>query len=309
MPYIIIQILAGLCLPTQTSVNTKLRKKIGSPIYPAFWTFLTATAILLIVRRVIEHGETIPFGRLLAEPWWIWIGGVCGVVFVCLNILIYQHIGSVQTVILPALGQTVTGLLIDHFGLFRANVIPMSLMRALGGVMVLAGVLLVTRARVGGSASGEKESGLSLLPWQLAAVGQGVLNAMQTAANGYAGRVLGSGIRGSVVNFLVGLTLITILTAVTFFKNGSKIRFSEEPSRWWMWLGGVCGVSFITCNAIMSTLIGNGMTVVAGLIGSMTGGVLIDQLGLFETPKRPVTAAKIIGIVIMLAGAACIRLL
>jgi len=76
-----------------------------------------------------------------------------------------------------------------------------------------------------------------------------------------------------------------------------------------MWVGGILGGIYILANVFLSRTIGTGMTVIVVLIGSTTGGLLIDQFGVFRSPKRPTTARKVIGACTMIVGAAIIRLL
>ena len=51
------------------------------------------------------------------------------------------------------------------------------------------------------------------------------------------------------------------------------------------------------------------MTVVVLLVGSTTGGILVDHFGIFESPKKAVNRQKILGVLIMIIGAAAIKLL
>ena len=51
------------------------------------------------------------------------------------------------------------------------------------------------------------------------------------------------------------------------------------------------------------------MTVVVLLVGSTTGGILVDHFGIFESPKKAVNSQKILGALIMILGAAAIKLL
>ena len=72
---IILGFLAGVGLPIQTSVNTRLRKKVGSPFNAALVSFLVGLLFLSTLLLVTGQGLHIPFAQLLNEPTWIWIGG------------------------------------------------------------------------------------------------------------------------------------------------------------------------------------------------------------------------------------------
>ncbi len=80
-------------------------------------------------------------------PAWIWIGGICGVVFLTGNILLFPKLGGVQTVVLPVLGQILMGLTIDNFGLFYSQQTSLTAFRIAGAVLVLLGVVLVSTAK------------------------------------------------------------------------------------------------------------------------------------------------------------------
>ena len=43
--------------------------------------------------------------QLAGEPFWVWLGGLCGVVFLTANVILLTKLGSAETVILPVLGQ------------------------------------------------------------------------------------------------------------------------------------------------------------------------------------------------------------
>ena len=144
---IILGFLAGVGLPIQTSVNTRLRKKVGSPFNAALVSFLVGLLFLSTLLLVTGQGLHIPFAQLLNEPAWIWIGGICGVVFLTGNILLFPKLGGVQTVVLPVLGQILMGLTIDNFGLFYSQQTSLTAFRIAGAVLVLLGVVLVSTAK------------------------------------------------------------------------------------------------------------------------------------------------------------------
>ena len=91
---IILGFLAGVGLPIQTSVNTRLRKKVGSPYNASLVSFVVALLFLSALLLITGQGLHIPLAQLLNEPAWIWIGGICGLVFLTGNILLFSKLGS-----------------------------------------------------------------------------------------------------------------------------------------------------------------------------------------------------------------------
>ena len=310
---IILGFLAGVGLPIQTSVNTRLRKKVGSPYNASLVSFVVALLFLSALLLITGQGLHIPLAQLLNEPAWIWIGGICGLVFLTGNILLFSKSGGVQTVVLPVLGQILMGLIIDNFGLFYSQKTPLSVFRIAGAVMVILGVVLVSMAKENKTASEklQKSESTTLWIWRAFGIFAGMLSATQIAVNGYLGKVVGSPIKASAISFTVGIIFLAIICIVLHFKNGKSESFKNESAKnpWWMWIGGILGGLYILANVYLSRIVGTGMTVIILLIGSTTGGILVDHFGMFESPKKPINAQKILGVLIMILGAAAIKLL
>lgn len=310
---IILGFLAGVGLTIQTSVNTRLRKKVGSPYNASLVSFVVALLFLSALLLITGQGLHIPLAQLLNEPAWIWIGGICGLVFLTGNILLFSKLGGVQTVVLPVLGQILMGLIIDNFGLFYSQKTPLSVFRIAGAVMVILGVVLVSMAKENKTASEklQKSESTTLWIWRAFGIFAGMLSATQIAVNGYLGKVVGSPIKASAISFTVGIIFLAIICIVLHFKNGKSESFKNESAKnpWWMWIGGILGGLYILANVYLSRIVGTGMTVIILLIGSTTGGILVDHFGMFESPKKPINAQKILGVLIMILGAAAIKLL
>ena len=310
---IILGFLAGVGLPIQTSVNTRLRKKVGSPYNASLVSFVVALLFLSALLLITGQGLHIPLAQLLNEPAWIWIGGICGLVFLTGNILLFSKLGGVQTVVLPVLGQILMGLIIDNFGLFYSQKTPLSVFRIAGAVMVILGVVLVSMAKENKTASEklQKSESTTLWIWRAFGIFAGMLSATQIAVNGYLGKVVGSPIKASAISFTVGIIFLAIICIVLHFKNGKSESFKNESAKnpWWMWIGGILGGLYILANVYLSRIVGTGMIVIILLIGSTTGGILVDHFGMFESPKKPINAQKILGVLIMILGAAAIKLL
>ena len=82
----------------------------------------------------------------------------------------------------------------------------------------------------------------------------------------------------------------------------------SEKAPFWIWTGGLFGVLFVVGNIIAAQTVGTGMAVVILLTGLMIGGLLVDRFGLFRSARRPVGKREILGVLIMICGAALFHL-
>lgn len=312
-------ILVGLSLPVQTSVNARLRAKLGSPFLASLVSFMVAAAFLALLIFLEQRTLFIPLAAVWHEPLWIWTGGICGVIFLTGNIFLFPRLGSVQTVVLPVLGQVMMGLLIDNFGWFAGQKIELTFFRILGAVLVMCGVTfvslsfksnkntLVLTVPVVPAVSVKRE--FSLLLWQVFAVAIGMLSAMQTAINGHLGLVVNSPYAAAFISFLVGLIILPAACVLWSFKYPAQ-KDTSLKMHWWMWTGGIFGALFILVNVFLTQRVGTGMAIIIVLLGAMTGSVLIDHFALLGSrERRPLTLFKLLGLMTMLAGVICVRFL
>ena len=312
--FILLGILMGLGLPLQTGINARLTHKLGSPYNASFVSFIIAFIFLLLLVFITEQNYFIPFNELAGEPLWIWMGGVCGVIFLTGNIVLFARLGGVQTVIFPVLGQILMGLIIDNFGLFYAPQTDLTLLRVLGAILVLLGVINVVMAKkTPDNNLLNKPKRQHTLLWQVFGIIAGMLSTVQTAVNGHLGIILASPVKAAVISFIIGIALLAVICVIILLqrKTVSALRIElrrRENYPWWIWLGGILGGLFVLTNAYLSNIIGTGMTIIAILIGSTSGGLIIDCFGLLGSEKKPVGMRQIFGIIIMIIGAAAIKL-
>ena len=83
--------------------------------------------------------------------------------------------------------------------------------------------------------------------------------------------------------------------------------FSREYP-WWMWIGGLCGATIVFGNAWLVGHIGVGVFTMSLLVGQLALSMLMEHHGWLGAPRKPITWQKIVGILLMLAGVALIRL-
>ena len=304
MGYVLLGLLAGIVLPVQTGVNTRLKEKIGTSERSACVSFVVGTLFLMLVLLVTGATRLHPQGD---NPWWIWIGGALGVVFLVGNLRIYPYLGGTMTVILPAAGQIFMGLLVDHFGWFQSEVHPLTVLRGAGAVVVLLGVVINSMDH--GGKTDRKESGKMLWILSLVGIAIGMISAAQTAINARLGIVLNDPVQAATVSFSLGAVLLILLCLTPPQRKAPYGDSHGNKGPVWVWLGGILGTIFVLTNLYVAGKIGTGMAVIASLTGTMIGGIVIDHLGVLGAEKKPVNLQKIGGTLLVLAGAVMVRLL
>lgn len=217
---LILGLLAGIILPFETGINEQLRKRVGSPYYASFLSFVVALIFLIVLLLVTGTGCTIPFNLIVGEPFWIWLGGICGSIFLTGNILLLANLDGVQTVILPAFGQIIMGVVIDTFGLFNATKVNLTVLRIIGAVLVAVGVSVVSFSK--NNSSNQNRNDIKIWLWRIFGIIAGMLTALQAAFNGYLGKVISYPIKATLVSFITGTAFLFIVCVVVFLKSKGK---------------------------------------------------------------------------------------
>ena len=146
--------LAGAVLPFQATSNGAVGKTLGHPLWGAIVSLAVSTLVLLPLLCFLK----VPAPRLsnaLQGPWWLWIGGVLGAVYVASAAAFSPKLGAGGFIVLVVAGQMIAAVIVDHFGLMGLTSRPVTLVRFAGVALILVGAVLIQHA---GSASGQTKT-------------------------------------------------------------------------------------------------------------------------------------------------------
>lgn len=134
----------GICFGIQVAVNGQLTNVLGSAIHAGFISFVVGTIALLILLVITRPSLriTIPTGQT-QNPWWMWLGGALGAMYVTGVAFLAPLIGSAATVIVIQTGIIAGSLAVDHFGLLSAPKKPVQPLQVIGLVVMVAGVIIM----------------------------------------------------------------------------------------------------------------------------------------------------------------------
>jgi bacterial/archaeal transporter family-2 protein len=140
---VFLSLVAGLAGSVQVAVSGAFGKRIGVLEATAFGSIAAALivcAVLLVARQGFGN-----LGQSVREPAWLWLGGVMGAIVVTSITFTAPRIGTFATIGLLIAGQLAMGVLIDAFGLFGLEKIPVSPARVVGLVLLAGGAALVLK--------------------------------------------------------------------------------------------------------------------------------------------------------------------
>lgn len=135
---------AGALTAAQGPTNARLALGVGSVINASLISFIVGTIALTLLALFLQVRPEAQAVRAL--PWWSWLGGLYGCLFVAGIAWGVPRLGISTTLSLVVAGQLIFGVILDHYGAFGAAPHPVNWSRIGGIVLIIGGMLLVRRS-------------------------------------------------------------------------------------------------------------------------------------------------------------------
>lgn len=136
-------VLAGAFLALQAPANAELSRGLGLPIAAAAISFLAGAIVLAGISTVIVKAGAVTLDWRAPAPWLFIAGGCLGGAYVTIATMLVPRVGAMATMAFIVTGQLLGGMVIDRLGLLGVAVREISLGRAAGAVLLVAGALMI----------------------------------------------------------------------------------------------------------------------------------------------------------------------
>jgi len=126
----------------------------------------------------------------------------------------------------------------------------------------------------------------------------GSLVALQAPINSMLGKSVGT-FGAATVNFLVGTALLLF---VTFVLAGGLVDGGEAAPWYTYVVGGLAGVAYVTTALVTVRSLGAGGVTAATIAGQLAASVVIDRLGVLGLDERPLSATRVLDVLLLVVG-------
>lgn len=131
--------IAGAVVGVQRALNGQINEYSHQSFTTSLLNFITGTTFLALLILVGVATNRTHFVALPAGPWWIYTGGVIGVIYIAFTSTIVQHLGVLTFTLFSVGGQLVGSLIIDFVS--PTDGVDISAYLVTGIVMTYAGVI------------------------------------------------------------------------------------------------------------------------------------------------------------------------
>jgi transporter family-2 protein len=131
----------------------------------------------------------------------------------------------------------------------------------------------------------------------------GIAGAVQVAVMGKLGERVGTFEAWAFATAVTGLIAVVVLFAVRQSVGGYSAALREPP---WLWIGGLMGAIIVLAITIAAPRIGATATIGIVTGGNLAAGVAIDRFGLFGLERIGLTWGRVLGVALLVVGAALV---
>lgn len=132
---------AGSFLAIGSAANARLKQTLHSPIAAAAINFLVGFSVLTLL--IASGLFTSPnFQQFTNVPWWAFLGGLLGAMFVSLSTLTVPKLGLTTTTLAVVCSQMSMSLLVDQFGWLGVPTHPLNFSRVFAIALLIVAITL-----------------------------------------------------------------------------------------------------------------------------------------------------------------------
>ena len=276
-----LSLLAGVLISVMVASNGGLTQQYGT--YSAT-IIIHLAGLLFIIAWILTKRERVVVGR---HPWYLYTGGFIGVFTTVSNNIAFSRISVSAILALTLFGQSLSGLAVDHFGLFGMPKHPFTKRMLVGLALILIGIASMLNSFEIVAVIFSFLAGITIL--------------LSRTLNGKLAEL--TSVRSSTFfNYFFGL----IGAVAAFFILGSgETAFSGfvfSPN-WYIYFGGVLGACVVLLSNITVMKISAFYLTLLMFLGQVFSGVIVDMI-----ITREVSYRNIIGGVFVALGM-CVNLI
>lgn len=122
--------------------------------------------------------------------------------------------------------------------------------------------------------------------------------ALQAPINAGLGKATGN-FAAATISFAIGTVLLAAIVALSGKTGGLGSVVHVE---WYYLLGGALGAAYVFSALVLVSEIGAGPVAAATVTGQLATSVILDRIGFLGLDQEPITPARVLGVVLLLAG-------
>lgn len=134
-------IVAGIMSPLQAACTSALNKAIERPFMVGIISVIGTATVTILGSLLL--GQLGFGGKAGQAPWWAWLGGLAGSVFLLTQPIAAPKVGAGQFIAITVTAGMVVSIAIDNYGWLGFQQHTATLWRLVGAGLMIIGVIFV----------------------------------------------------------------------------------------------------------------------------------------------------------------------
>lgn len=260
--YYLLSLLGGMMISVMVTMNGGLSERAGQN---RALVIIHAVAFLVLAMLFLVKREKPLIKKL---PLWVYCGGFIGMLITVFNNVAFGHISVTALLALALLGESVSGLLADHFGWFGLPVRRFRKEKLWGGLVALIGIIWMLDE-------------FPVLP-VAASLLAGIAVLFSRLINGRLARETNAQ-TSALFNYGTALSGVLLLYVFTRTRISWSIALSGPI---YIYLGGAIGAIVVLLSNYIVGRISTFYMTLAMFVGQVTAGLLMDMALTQAFPAR-----------------------
>lgn len=131
----------------------------------------------------------------------------------------------------------------------------------------------------------------------------GAVSAVQPLVNARLAQKVGGVLPSASVSFAVGASVLLVI--VSLLGRAADLRGMGQAT-WWELSGGLIGALYVSATILVYPRIGTAAGMATVITAQLTTGLLLDQFGAFGFRQIVIDWRRLLGVALLLAGAALV---
>jgi len=128
----------------------------------------------------------------------------------------------------------------------------------------------------------------------------GAVITVQVGTNTRLKEAFGEAMPAVIISSVLGVVVLAVATLVSRTPWPSAARLAGAP--WWAWLGGLLGAVYAVATVLLARRLGAAALTAAVVTGQLVCSVVLDHFGALGFTEHALSAGRVVGCLLMIAG-------
>jgi len=128
----------------------------------------------------------------------------------------------------------------------------------------------------------------------------GAVITMQVGTNTRLKEAFGEAMPAVIISSMLGVVILAVATLVSRTPWPSVARLAGAP--WWAWLGGLLGAVYAVATVLLARRLGAATLTAVVVTGQLVCSVALDHFGALGFTEHALSAGRMVGCLLMIAG-------